>query len=130
MGLFAANNGILKHAWPGWVTGKVSDVLVCFFLPLFVSAILERITRLVPAARVAAGIAITAILFTAVKTSAAASGVHDAGIAMLVRPLGMFPAPNRVDTTDLCALPMLALAWLHARRTVGAGLASTGRSLP
>ena len=44
--LFALNNGVLKRAFPGFVTGKVSDLLVCFFLPLFVSALLERVSRL------------------------------------------------------------------------------------
>jgi hypothetical protein len=114
--LFALNNGVLKHAWPGWVTGKLSDLLVCFFLPLFVSALLERITRWGVATRVAAGIALTATIFMAVKTSAAASHVLDREIAFLLGPLGVRTAPNRVDPTDLCALPMLALAWLHARR--------------
>jgi hypothetical protein len=130
VGLFALNNGVLKQAWPGWVTGKLSDILVCFFLPLFISAILERLSRLAPVARVAIGIAITAAVFTALKTSAAASTVHDAGIATLVQRFGMFPAPNRVDTTDLCALPILALAWMHARRKVGHGFASAQRRQP
>src|SRR5262245_14763405 len=114
--LFALNNGVLKHAWPGWITGKLSDVLVCFFLPLFVSALLERLTRLGAATRVAAGIALTAAIFIAVKTSATASSVLDRDIGLLLRPFGIRAAPNRVDVTDLCALPMLGLAWLYARR--------------
>jgi hypothetical protein len=118
--LFALNNFLLKRAWPGLVTGKLSDVLVCFFLPLFVSALLERVTRWGPAARVAAGLALTATIFIAVKTSAAASRGLDQGIATLLLPLGVRTAPNHVDPTDLCALPMLALAWVHARRATEA----------
>lgn len=114
--LFALNNFVLKHAWPGLITGKLSDLLVCFFLPLFVSALLERVSALGAAPRVAVGIALTATIFIAVKTSATASGRLDHDIERLLRPFGVRTAPNRVDVTDLCALPMLALAWLHARR--------------
>ena len=46
VGLFALNNFVLKRAWPGLVTGKLSDLLICFFLPLFVSALMQRISRL------------------------------------------------------------------------------------
>jgi hypothetical protein len=119
--LFALNNGVLKRAFPGFVTGKLSDLLICFFLPLFVSALLERVTRLDVGKRMATGIALTAAIFVAVKTSAAASGVLDRDIAFLLQPFGVRTAPNRVDVTDLCALPMLALAWLYARRSTLAG---------
>ena len=114
--LFALNNGVLKRAWPGLVTGKLSDLMVCFFLPLFISALLARVSRAALAIRVAAGIALTATIFIAVKTSAAASHVLDRDIARLLAPLGLRTAPNRVDVTDLVALPMLAAAWLYARR--------------
>jgi hypothetical protein len=114
--LFALNNGVLKRAWPGLITGKLSDVTACFFLPLFISALLERVSRLGLAARVAAGLALTATAFIAVKTSAVASRVLDHDIALLLAAFGVHTAPNRVDVTDLCALPMLALAWVHARR--------------
>lgn len=115
--LFALNNFVFKRAWPGLVTGKLSDLLVCFFLPLFVAALLQRLSpRLGPAARVAAGIVVTAAIFIAVKTSPAASHVLDRDIALLLQPLGLRTARNCVDVTDLCALPMLALAWLHARK--------------
>jgi hypothetical protein len=115
--LFALNNFVLKRAWPGLVTGKLSDLLVCFFLPLFVSALLQRLSpRPGVAARVAAGIVVTAAIFIAVKTSPVASHLLDRDIALLLQPLGLHTAPNCVDVTDLCALPMLALAWLHARR--------------
>lgn len=114
--LFALNNAVLKRAWPGFVTGKLSDLTICFFLPLFVSALLERASRLRAAARVAAGIALTATIFIAVKTSPAASHGLDGAIALLLAPFGVRTAPNHVDVTDLCALPMLAAAWLYARR--------------
>lgn len=118
--LFALNNGVLKGAFPGIVTGKLSDLLICFFLPLFVSALLARVSRLEAGTRVACGIALTAAIFVAVKTSATASHLLDHDIAWLLQPFGLRSAPNRVDVTDLCALPMLAVAWVHARRSTGA----------
>jgi hypothetical protein len=114
--LFALNNAVLKRAWPGLVTGKLSDLMICFFLPLFVSALLERVSRLGAATRIAGGVALTATVFIAVKTSPVASGVLDRDIALLLAPFGIRTAPNHVDVTDLCALPMLAAAWLYARR--------------
>lgn len=114
--LFAMNNAVLKRAWPGLVTGKLSDLMVCFFLPLFVSALLERVSRLGAATRVAAGISLTATIFIAVKTSRVASGVLDHNVALLLAPIGIRTAPNHVDVTDLCALPMLGAALLYARR--------------
>jgi hypothetical protein len=116
--LFALNNGVLKRAFPGIVTGKLSDLLICFFLPLFVSALLERVSRLETGTRVGAGIVLTAAIFVAVKTSVTASRLLDRDIAWLLQPFGLRSAPNRVDVTDLCAFPMLALAWLHARRSI------------
>src|SRR5205085_11132169 len=105
VGLFALNNFVLKRTWPGLVTGKLSDLLICFFLPLFVSALLEQVSRLGAATRVAVGIALTATIFVAVKTSTTASHVLDRDIAMLLQPFGIRFMPNRVDVTDLCALP-------------------------
>ena len=116
VGLFALNNGVLKRACPGLVTGKLSDLLICFFLPLFVSALVERVSRLGAALRVAAGMALTAAIFIAVKTSAAASGVLDHDIATLLQPFGIRRRPT-AWTSPICALPMLALAWLYARRS-------------
>jgi hypothetical protein len=116
--LFALNNAVLKRAWPGLITGKLSDVLACFFMPLFISALLERVFRLAVATRMAIGVALTATIFIAVKTSAIASGMLNRDIALLLAPVGIRTAPNRVDPSDLCALPMLAVAWLYARRKV------------
>jgi hypothetical protein len=130
VGLFALNNFVLKRAWPGLVTGKLSDLLICFFLPLFVSALMQRVSRLGATTRVAAGIALTAAIFIAVKTSATASRVLDRDIALLLQPFGVRTARNCVDVTDLWALPMLALAWLYARRTALAGPDPVGRTAP
>ena len=113
--LFALNNLAIKHAFPGFVTGKLSDVLFCFFMPLYLSAVLGRLVAIAPLRRVAVGVVLTALMFTAVKTSSAASRALDAAIAMLTGLAGARHVPNRVDPTDLVALPALVLAWLYAR---------------
>lgn len=113
--LFALNNVVLKRTIPGFFTGKLSDVLFCFFMPLFISAVLARVCDLPACARVWIGIATTALAFIAVKTSAHASHALDQAILTLARPMGVHPAANRVDATDLVALPMLLVAWWFAR---------------
>ena len=81
--LFTFNNFWLKGRAPGLLSGKLSDFAACFFLPLFLSALLAHVTPLPARARVAFGAAITVVVFTSVKTSAAASGLLDALCAAL-----------------------------------------------
>lgn len=116
--LFAVNNFVLKRAFAGVITGKLSDVLFCFFMPLFVSAILTRVCALRPLVRVAIGIALTGFVFTAVKTSAFASDALNLSVRTLVTVVGARLAPNHVDPGDLVALPMLLAAWLYARSAI------------
>ena len=59
--LFALNNAVFKHAFPGFFTGKLSDVSFCFFMPLFLSAVLAKLSRLGARKRVQIGITVTAV---------------------------------------------------------------------
>lgn len=97
------------------LAGKLSDFAACFFLPLFVAALLARVTRWSRARRVAVGAVTTTLVFTLVKTSAAASAVLDGFCAALGSLVGLQSPANRVDPTDLLALPMVPLArwWSH-----------------
>lgn len=113
--LFTFNNFWLKGRAPGLLSGKLSDFAACFFLPLFLSALLAHVTPLPARARVAIGAAITVVVFTSVKTSAAASGLLDALCAALGSLVAFHSAKNRVDPSDLFALPMVLLACLWAR---------------
>ena len=101
--LFALNNGVLKRAFPGFVTGKLSDLPIVSSCPCSSRPCSSGSRGLDVGKRVATGIALTAAIFIAVKTSAAASGVLDRDIAFLLQPFGVRTAPNRVDVTDLCA---------------------------
>jgi hypothetical protein len=88
----ALNDHLLKASglFPGWLTGKLSDVAGLFFFPIAVVAALG-------AAPAAAAVG-TALVFAVFKLSPAACA--------WVRPFAVTP-----DPTDLLALPAAAAAW-------------------
>ena len=116
VGIFALNNLALKSAMPGLFTGKLSDVAVCFFMPLYVSALLAvRFSSTPRWRRTALGAFLTAAVLGAINLSAAASRAHDVVLGALASLARLTPAPNVVDPTDLWALPMTLAAVLYAR---------------
>ncbi len=111
--LLGVNDHVLKATWPGCVTGKLSDVAGCFFLPLFLSALLALATRWRLGLRLALGASVTVVLFCAIKLSpAAAAGVADV-LTALGRQVGLPPSRIVADATDLAALPFAGLAIWH-----------------
>ena len=109
------NDHVLKQAWPGPVTGKLSDVagLVVFPLLLAVLAAMVGVRRPLQAALVLTGLG-----FAVVK-----SFDEGAAVASTVWSLG-FPTTMRADASDLLTLPALAGAWWvdsRARRTPSVG---------
>jgi hypothetical protein len=100
--VLAVNDFVLKGLAPGVLTGKLSDLAGLFLAPLLVAALLE--TR-IPIRRSMPWIGFAcAIVFSAAKT--------------LPTWLGL-SAPWVVDPTDLVAVGVLPLAWLHARGGAG-----------
>lgn len=119
--LFALNNGYLKARWHNAFTGKLSDLLFCFFFPLYVSALLALVTRVSLRTRLTAGCLFTLTGFTAVKTSLYVSSALHEAMAPVARLLLGQPSVNHVDPTDLIALPMIAVAcWfaLYKNRSI------------
>ena len=100
--VLALNDHVLKEAWPGFVTGKLSDVagLVVAPLLLAVVAAMVGVRRPLPVALVLTGAG-----FAAVK---AFDG--GAAVASALWSLG-FPTTMRADPADLLTLPALAGAW-------------------
>jgi hypothetical protein len=105
------NDHLLKQAWPGFVTGKLSDVAGLVVAPLLLAVPLSvvRVARPAPVAIMATGIG-----FTLTKTSAAGAAITSdlwslTGIATHIR----------ADVTDLSALPALYAAWLVHRQARG-----------
>ena len=110
------NDAWLKAAWPGLLTGKLSDFAGCFFLPLFVSAVLAEVSSLSLRSRVGLGAAATLALFVPIKLFPAAALAVARALELVSLPLGLGAQRITVDPTDLLAVPMIFLAVLHARK--------------
>ncbi len=114
----ALNDHWWKHAWPGPLTGKISDLCGLFFAPLLIAAAValcvpalcspRRQLRLLTAAAAAC-----ALLFAAIQLDPIFAGQF----ASLVGQL-LFGAPLAVtpDPSDLLALPALGAAVWWARQ--------------
>jgi hypothetical protein len=114
--LLVLNDHVLKQAWPGWVTGKLSDVAGLVVAPLLLAAVLTLV-RTPRAVTVALGA--TGAGFVLCKTSAAGAAVTSSVWSLMGTPTMM-----RADVTDLLALPALYAAWrihLAASTAVGPG---------
>jgi len=112
------NDHVLKAAFPGVVTGKVSDVAGLVVAPPFLaSMVLLAVGRLSPG-RVAVGsISVVGIGFTLAKATGAGASVAGAAWSLLM-PHAVVVA----DATDLFALPALGAAWYAWRRARGRAL--------
>ncbi len=102
LALLVLNDHLLKQAWPGPVTGKLSDLAGLVVAPFLVALplVVLRVRRPVPVA-----IVVTAVLFTLVKATDAGSDVASAALSA-VAGLSLV----RRDPTDLLALPALLVA--------------------
>ncbi len=135
IGLLILNDHVLKQAWPGLVTGKLSDFAGLIFFPLLLQAVWEvaaEIGRRPSLARprvLAIAILATAAVFAAIKLLPVAGDHYRAAVgwlqwlpAALVSSLagGDPGSPHIVrlapDPTDLVALVALAVPWLIGRQ--------------
>ena len=124
VGLMAVNDAYLKFAFHDALTGKLSDLAGCFFLPLFISAGLALATGWPLRRRLALGCAATALLFSLISTSSLMARAVCAGLEVVTAPLGLSGHRIVSDPTDLVALPLVAAAWWYGRR------AGTARAAP
>jgi hypothetical protein len=137
--LWIINDRVLKTAWPGPVTGKLSDVAGLVVVPLALQAAWEVFawmsgrwagpsTRVLLIAIAGAGIAFAA---AQVWPPASAAYAWSLGLAQWpfrvvgalatgAPPPGPVPVVAVADAEDLLALPALAVTWWVGRRRLRA----------
>ncbi|MBF9133477.1 hypothetical protein I0C86_31635 [Plantactinospora sp. S1510] len=109
------NDHLLKAAYPGLVTGKLSDVAgLLVAAPLLATVVAGLVPRLPGTPLALASLGVTGLAFTVVK---ATDGGAAAASALWSGLTG--PSVILADRTDLAALPVLGVAswvWVRARR--------------
>ncbi|HEX5825479.1 MAG TPA: hypothetical protein VFY18_13555 [Candidatus Limnocylindrales bacterium] len=143
LALLLVNDHVLKAAWPGWWTGKLSDVAALIVGPVAVAALWQLVRRRalvphrgwwLPPAEAMIAIAFGA-MFVAVKLDPTANEAYARLVGLLGWPIGLAgdllagrtvqalaPAPTVLDAGDLIALPAVAVGWwlaIGARRVGG-----------
>lgn len=114
--LTALNDHVLKAAYPGFLTGKISDFAGLFFFPILVA---ETAARLLPGGRevylsaLRATALVGGLAFAAAKVS---EPVRDAFVDAF--SAAFFPVRVACDPGDLVALAVLPIAYRFASRRV------------
>lgn len=105
--VLVVNDHVLKAEFPGFVTGKLSDVAGLALAPALAAVVVTLLVpRLPDAAAAAFGLVVVGAGFTAVKASE-----YGADVASALWSVANGPSVIRADSSDLLALPALALAW-------------------
>jgi hypothetical protein len=134
IGLLVVNDQILKPAWPGLITGKLSDVAGLVFFPLLVIAAVELVAgRRIRSVAVIAIIS-TAVCFSLIQLWGPAADFYRHGLGYLQFPFRRLlsgaatpvPVSHTADLTDLLALPALFVAWRLATGSTWPGHVITG----
>lgn len=129
LGLLVVNDVWLKPALHNFATGKLSDVAVCFLMPLFLSEVLGLTLAIAPRLRLALGALFTAALFTLLEVVPAASAAAVRWLDALGPYIGA-PGPYAMtsDWTDLLCVPLVLAAYRYgrARLTLRPGVGSSG----
>ena len=122
--VITGNDFWLKIHAPGVLSGKLSDVGLCFFFPLMIAAAAEWLLwLLVDRARLgafrprptvaAASVALGALYYTSLKLFGVAAELHVALLSALL-PGHHFAAV--ADVTDLACLPIFVLSFRYLAR--------------
>jgi hypothetical protein len=115
--LMIANDRWLKPTFPSVLTGKLSDIAICFFLPLFVSEILGITCGMPPRRRLAVGAVVATALFAGLEV---VPPFTDWALRWLSRigPCVGIARPFRMteDWTDLLCLALVPLAVVYGHR--------------
>ncbi|MEU5783692.1 hypothetical protein [Micromonospora lupini] len=105
--VLVVNDHLLKAAFPGLVTGKLSDVAGLVLAPPLVAVLLTLLVPRLPARAAAlVGLVVVGAGFVVVKSSGYAAELASSAWTALAGS-----SLVRADWTDLLTLPALALAW-------------------
>ncbi|WP_186315864.1 hypothetical protein [Catellatospora sichuanensis] len=111
--LLLLNDHVFKAAWPGPVTGKLSDVAGMLMFPPILASVLALVLPRLPVRPLAlASLVLTGLAFTASKAVPAGA---EAAATLWSAVRG--PAQFLADPSDLVALPALLLTGWAFRRT-------------
>lgn len=109
--VLVVNDHLLKQAWPGWLTGKLSDVAGLVLAPLLLGLVLAPLGVRRP---VAWSSALVCLGFVVAKTSAVGATVVSAGWSLTGVNTHIV-----ADPTDLLALPAVLVARQLWRQAAG-----------
>jgi hypothetical protein len=114
--LMVVNDRLLKPLLHNEVSGKLSDVAVCFFLPLYLSALLGLLWWRQPRARLLVGCTVAAFTYAAQEIWPAFTRLFLAALRVVGGPLGLGHFGLTSDLTDLLTLLMVPLAFAYGSR--------------
>ncbi len=120
------NDHVLKRAWPGLISGKLSDAAGMVFFPLLLLGLwqlLQKLAGRMPRATLRAVVVcalMTGTVFAATKLSVRAGAAYAWALGAAQWPfrvlaathphVAVAPVAHTVDPTDLLVLPLLAVA--------------------
>ena len=117
--LMVLNDRVLKPRFHNAVTGKLSDLAICLFLPLFTSALLGLAWRGRPRARMLVGAGLAAFVFVGQEIWPAFQRLFLGALRVVGGPLGLQHFALTSDVTDLWALLMVPVAVAYGWRRLG-----------
>lgn len=131
IGLLIVNDHILKEVWPGFATGKLSDLAGLVFFPLLLVAIHQLVTGRAPVWLGIGAVVATGMCFALIQVWGPAAGFYRDGLGYLQLPFRFLmsgsasvgPVQHVADPSDLMVLPALAVSW----RILLTQTTSTGR---
>jgi hypothetical protein len=115
--MMIVNDHWLKPAFHSALTGKLSDIAICFFMPLFVSEVLGIAIGMRPVSRLAAGALVTALLYTGLEVVPSFTAFAIRVLSLAGPYLGVRrPFRMTADWSDLWCLALVPLAVAYGRR--------------
>jgi hypothetical protein len=122
--LMLVNDHWLKPAFHDAITGKLSDVAVCFFMPLFVSEVLGIVCGVAPRARLLASAVFVALLYGGLEVVPPVTRLALRALALVGPALGIHrPFQMTSDWSDLACLVFVPLSVLYGQRRLAVGVA-------